>query len=106
MKPEITFHGGEKEDGDVFIVQTRAPAGYQLTQHAHEHGHMAYLVSGVAVVEVDGVEITHMAPHAISIPAGRVHCVTALTDMVWLCIWRADLGMQDAAYKSLELVEV
>lgn len=104
-QPEITFYGGEHEDGDVFIVQTRASAGSVLGQHKHEHGHMSYLVSGIACVEALGVMTVHTAPMAITMPAGVQHTVMAVTDIIWLCLWDAKLGMQDAARESLKLVE-
>lgn len=104
MKTGINFYGGDLDSGDVFMVETKAEAGTKLGQHAHDHAHLSYLASGVAQVDVDGVSKTLTGPCHFVVSAGKMHQVTAITDIVWLCLWDAKLGMQDEAQASLELV--
>ena len=104
MKPSIQFHGGDDASGNVFMVETKAAAGTVLGQHAHDHAHLSYLVSGSATVVVDGRPVPVTGPCPFVVAAGKVHSVTAVTDIVWLCLWDAELGMQEEAKASLELV--
>lgn len=106
MKPTIEFHGGDAESGDVFMVETHAPAGYRLEQHAHEKPHLSYLAQGTARVEVDGISAVYVGPAVLTIAAHKVHSVYAVTDITWLCLWATDAKVQDAARESLELLEV
>lgn len=106
MKTGINFYGGDIESGDVFMVETSAIAGAVLGQHAHDHAHLSYLVSGSAVVAVDGQLVAVDGPCPFIVAAGKIHSVTAVTDIVWLCLWDAKLGMQDEAQASLKLVGV
>ena len=106
MKTGIYFHGGDVDSGDVFMVETKAPAGTKLGQHAHEHAHLSYLASGRADVDVDGRCVSLHGPCPFVVAAGKIHSVTAVTDIVWLCLWDAKLGMQEEAKASLELLEV
>lgn len=76
--------------GGAYAKETLIPAGASLTQHAHEHDHLSYLVSGQVVVQVDGEAMTVTGPRAMLIRAGKEHGVTALTPAVWLCIWATD----------------
>lgn len=50
----LQFFGGDAESGNVFVVETKADAGYLLESHVHEHAHTSVLVSGVADVTIDG----------------------------------------------------
>ena len=106
MKPTIEFHGGDAESGDVFMVETHCPAGYKLGQHAHDKPHLSYLASGTALVEVDGIGSEYTGPCVLTIAAHKVHAVTAITPITWLCLWTADDNMQEAAKDSLKLLEV
>jgi quercetin dioxygenase-like cupin family protein len=100
----IAFHGGDAESGEVFMVETHAPAGYVLGQHEHAHAHLSYLVSGTALVESGGDVTRHVGPCSLVIPAKTAHKVTAVTDITWLCLWASHLGMQDEARESLHLI--
>lgn len=71
---------------EVYSKRTLIPAGVILTQHVHPYDHASALVSGTAVVEVDGISEVHEAPKMLMIKAGRAHSVSALTDVVWHCI--------------------
>ena len=106
MKPEINFYGGDEKSGDVFMVETHAPAGHLLTQHSHEKPHLSYLAQGTAKVNVDGVSSVHVGPAVLTIAAHKVHSVYAVTDITWLCLWATDEKIERQAHESLELLEV
>jgi quercetin dioxygenase-like cupin family protein len=76
--------------GKAYVKETFIAAGLELTQHAHDHDHLAYLVSGQAVLQVDDEAHTISAPAPLLLKAGTVHGVKALTDVVWLCIWSTE----------------
>jgi quercetin dioxygenase-like cupin family protein len=105
MDADITFHGGDDESGAVFMVQTKAPAGTILGQHRHDHSHLSYLVSGTAIVDVDDCSTEYVGPCPLTIGAGKEHLVVAVTDIVWLCLWSAELGMQEKAGDMLKILE-
>lgn len=83
---DIEHHFGPK----VYMKETQVRAGIALAQHMHTFDHLAYLASGTAVVEVDGVRTIHTAPKAILIAAGKHHGVRAVTHITWLCIHATD----------------
>jgi quercetin dioxygenase-like cupin family protein len=105
QNPQILFHGGDKESGEAFIVETRAPAGWRFEQHKHDKPHLSYLVSGSAMLIVDGLSQVLKGPVMTTIEANKVHEVCALTPMVWLCIW-ADPGeeVKEQARYSVRLL--
>lgn len=76
--------------GKAYVKETFIKAGAKLMQHAHEFDHLAYLVSGEVIVQVDGELKPVIGPHGFLIPKGAVHGVTALTNAIWLCIWGTD----------------
>jgi quercetin dioxygenase-like cupin family protein len=45
------------------------------------------------VLEVDGEVHTVSAPAPLLLKAGTVHGVTAITDVIWLCIWGVPEGL-------------
>ena len=100
----IQFHGGDDESGNVFAVETIAPAGYVLESHKHEHSHMSVLVSGTADVTIDGVTERVTGYKLLTIPKDTVHKVQAVTDVVWLCLWAGDIAPRELAEESLRLV--
>lgn len=101
--PSIRFVGGDAEHGEVFVVETKAPAGYELGSHTHEHAHTSVLVSGVADVTVAGVTRRMRGYELVTIPAGSTHTVVAITDIVWLCLWAGDLAPRKEVEESLQL---
>lgn len=105
MKPIIQFHGGDNESGDVFTVETFAPAGYLLESHVHEHAHSSILAVGTADVTIDGVTTRHEGPCFLTVPANTSHAVRAVTDIAWYCLWAGDLAPRDQAEKSLRLCQ-
>lgn len=76
--------------GKAYVKETFIAAGLGLTQHAHDHDHLAYLVCGQAVLQVDGEARMISAPAPLLLKAGTAHGVTALTDVIWLCIWSTE----------------
>lgn len=100
---KIAYHGGDEASGRVFVVETRARAGWELGSHLHRHAHTSVLVSGVADVTVDGVRRRYEGYNLIVVPANTTHKVEAVTDIVWLCLWAADLAPRDEAERSLQL---
>lgn len=101
LKPELLFH----EAAEVFAVETRAPAGWLLGQHAHEHDHLSFLASGTCELTVDGAAELIEGPAMLTLKAGKAHAVRALTPIVWLCLWGSGFGMQAEARESLKLLE-
>lgn len=100
----IQFHGGDEESGNVFVVETKANPGHVLESHKHEHSHLSVLVSGTADVTVDGVTTRKTGYCTVNIPANTVHKVEAVTEIVWLCLWAADVAPKDQAIDSLKLI--
>lgn len=76
--------------GKAYIKETDIPAGASLTQHAHAHDHLAYLVSGTALVQRGDEVATVQAPACMRFDAGILHGVTAITPVRWLCVWGTD----------------
>lgn len=77
----ITHHFG----GGVYSKEVRLPAGYSMGKHTHSHDHLSILGSGTAVLVVDGTPRTITGPVCLTIQAGKVHEVYAVTDIVWFC---------------------
>ena len=103
MNPLIQFHGGDEQSGNVFAVETFAPAGMTLESHVHEHSHMSVLAFGVAEVTIDGKTTQHTGPCVLTVPANTQHCVKAVTDVAWYCLWSGDLAPKEQAKESLRL---
>lgn len=100
----IKFHGGDEEAGEVFIVETKADAGYMLGSHTHKHAHTSILVSGIADVTIDGETTRYSGYQVLQVPANTTHQVEAVTDILWLCIWNSNLAPIEEAEQSLNLV--
>lgn len=83
---DVVHHFGS----GMYVKECRIPAGLKLTQHQHKFDHLSWLSKGVAVVEVDGLEVAYEAPCMLEIKAGKVHSVTSVTDVVWLCMHGTD----------------
>ena len=76
--------------GGLYAKETRIPAGVTLTQHIHLFDHLSALMQGTAIVEVDGKRAAHIAPAMLTIKAGKVHAITAVTEVVWACLHTTD----------------
>jgi quercetin dioxygenase-like cupin family protein len=72
--------------GQTYLGEYRIPAGIFLEKHKHCFDHLSYLASGNAVLEIDGESQEIEAPSCVTVEAGKLHKVTAITDTVWLCI--------------------
>ena len=86
--------------GGLYAKELRVPAGAQIGKHLHDFDHFSALMQGSATVDVDGVCAVHHAPQLLTIGAGRLHVITAITDVVWHCIHatdEADADKVDAA---------
>jgi quercetin dioxygenase-like cupin family protein len=70
----------------VYIREATLRAQSQVETHKHTYDHWGVLVSGSAAVEVDGEVIVYDGLSIIDIKADKEHKITALTDIVWLCI--------------------
>ena len=101
---DINFIGGDEEHGDVFVVETRADAGYTLGSHKHSHAHTSVLVHGIADVMVGDDIRRYNGYNIIVVPAGVPHEVTAVTDIIWLCLWASDKAPREEAEESLKLL--
>ena len=88
--------------GGLYAKETHIPAGVTLTQHSHAFDHLSALMKGSAVVEVDGRRKLHDAPALLTIKAGKVHSVRAVTDVVWACVHASDKA--DPAKIDAELI--
>lgn len=72
----------------VYMKETFIENGYTFAQHEHPFDHLSVLAKGVARVVVDGKATIYHAPKVLLIEAGKVHSVSALTDIVWICAHR------------------
>jgi quercetin dioxygenase-like cupin family protein len=99
MGAEIAHFFGHRS----YIKETRIKGGLELTQHKHEHDHLAYLVSGQALLLLHGEVQALKAPCCLLLKAHTYHGVRALTDVVWLCVWGTDAT--DAETVDAHLIE-
>ena len=102
---QIRYLGGDKQDGDVFVVETIAEGGLVLESHKHEHAHTSILVSGKARVTIDGVARELEGYQIITVPANTMHKVESITPIVWLCLWAGNLAPREQAEQSLKVAE-
>lgn len=75
----------------LYAKEMRVPAGAMVGKHMHNFDHFSMLAQGSAVVDVDGACVTVHAPALLTIKAGRLHVITALTEVVWHCIHATDV---------------
>jgi quercetin dioxygenase-like cupin family protein len=74
------------EGNPVYMRQMRAEAGKVIGSHRHTYEHYSVLCEGRVRAEYDGHVEEHEAPAVMVVPAGIEHQITALTDIVWLCV--------------------
>lgn len=74
----------------LYAKEMRVPAGAQIGKHRHDFDHFSALMQGSAALDVDGVRTVHQAPALLTIEAGKLHVITAITDVVWQCIHATD----------------
>lgn len=78
---EVTHHF----NGGLYTKEIKIPAGVIFGKHIHSFDHQSILVSGAAIITVDGVSKSYMGPTILNIKAGSEHMVECITDVVWLC---------------------
>lgn len=76
--------------GGLYAKEMRVPAGVLIGKHMHDFDHFSVLMQGSVELDVDGECTVHHAPAFLTIQAGRVHVITALTDVVWHCVHATD----------------
>ncbi len=89
VREQLEFHGVEVFHhfaSGLYSKEMRVPAGVEIGKHVHDYDHFSFLQSGRARVEIDGDVSEHEAPALLTIKAGRLHIITAITDVVWHCI--------------------
>jgi len=74
----------------VYIREATLRAQSTVDTHLHTYDHWGVLVSGSAAVDVNGVVVVYDGLSIIDIKANKEHKITALTDIVWLCIHATD----------------
>lgn len=72
-------------NGGIYTKECHLPVGYWFAQHRHSFDHQSVLVSGTAIVEVDGEQTEHTGPTILNIKAKKTHTIIPLTPVVWLC---------------------
>ncbi|URA07046.1 short tail fiber adhesin [Xanthomonas phage Elanor] len=102
-KPQISYRGGDEASGNVVVVETIAPAGWELQSHRHKHAHTSVLVSGTADITIEGVTKRMTGYQLVTVPANSVHHVSAVTPIVWLCLWAGELAPREEIEGSLKL---
>ena len=83
-------HFDDELNPTIYAGEWRIPAGGGAVSHKHKRGHFSILALGRALVRVDGKATEHYAGEIVWIAAGKVHEVTAITDIVWYCIQSTD----------------
>lgn len=68
--------------GGISCREYHLEPGETISAHTHAYEHMSIVLSGS--VEMNGEVLT--APHFLSVPAGLMHEVKAVTDAIWLCL--------------------
>lgn len=89
---ELTLYAG------IYCKRWTIPEiGTILPQHAHEHAHLTYVVSGaIRLWRGDRYAGDYYAPSAIKIPARTKHTFQAAADdVVLLCLHNADHAAAD-----------
>jgi quercetin dioxygenase-like cupin family protein len=79
---QVKHHYSDRE----YAKECFIPAGTVLEQHDHPYSHLSVLGRGRALVEVGGIKTEYQGPCCITIDAGVIHTVTAITDVDWYCI--------------------
>lgn len=75
----------------VYIKATHVLAGTELSMHAHTFTHKSVLCAGRAELLVDDqTPQVLVGPVTLTVKAGHLHKVRAVTDVLWLCIHATD----------------
>lgn len=81
---------GQDQAKGVYAKELRIPAGFRLVSHSHTYDHLAILASGIVRLSVDDRHQLLTGPEAVTIKAGEVHTLRAITAAVWFCIHPTD----------------
>ncbi|MFB9244502.1 AraC family ligand binding domain-containing protein [Massilia antarctica] len=87
--------------GREYAKEMTLPAAYYAETHVHKFDHLSILASGTVTVTLDGVAQTHVGPTCLTIRAGQVHRIEALTDSVWFCVHAHEGNDPDAVDRIL-----
>lgn len=101
---DLKAHGVDVQhyfSSGVYAKYTSIPKDTILTQHVHTFDHLSILASGTVELKVDDIARYITGPACLTIEAGKVHSVTALTDAVWFCIHRTDDNNPDTVDASI-----
>jgi len=71
--------------GGIYTKEMHMPVGYWFAQHRHSFDHQSVLVSGRAILEVDGERTELEGPAIVNVKAKKAHTIIPLTPVVWLC---------------------
>ena len=96
---EVTHHWA----AGLYSKEMRVPAGVMIGKHVHDYDHFSALMSGKVIAEIDGESFSYEAPALLPIKAGKMHVITAVTEVVWHCIHHTsetDPEKVDAALKG------
>lgn len=74
----------------VYAKETHILRGTELAQHVHPYDHLSALLKGAVIVVAGDEPEYHEAPCILTIKAGIMHTVIALSDVVWACIHKTD----------------
>ena len=75
---------------ELYSKRTTVRAGASLAKHVHPFDHASALIRGTVALDVDGTRREVTGPAMLLIEAGKVHAITALTDVVWHCLHITD----------------
>lgn len=68
--------------GGISCREYRLEPGETIPAHTHTYAHMSIVLSGTVAMNGE----TFTAPHFLSVPAGLMHEVKAVTEATWLCL--------------------
>jgi len=90
MADQIDLHIQHYFSGREYARRMTLPAGHYAESHRHNFDHLSILATGKVRVTVDGVDTEYNGPECLTIRAGQVHRIEALTDTVWFCVHATD----------------
>lgn len=74
----------------TYAKEMRLDAGNSVETHKHIYDHFALLGAGRAAVEIDGNVTVHDGPSILTVKAGKMHRITAISDITWYCVHATD----------------
>lgn len=76
--------------GREYAKKMELPAGHYAETHSHQYDHLSILAKGHVIVTLDGIVTRYSGPTCITIGAGKMHRIDAITDSVWFCVHATD----------------